>query len=139
MSWLTDQINLDDIHRVVQQFYLKARHHPVIGHHFDDIADFSAHEKKITGFWWMVMGGNTLEIPGGPPRIDMINKHMALGISAEDLSTWVGMFEQTLFDELPMDVASAWQVKVHEIASHLKALVIDGQTGGIQIKESREL
>ena len=135
MSWLTDQLKLNDIHRVVQQFYLKARQHRVIGHHFDGIADFSSHEEKITAFWWMALGGKASALPAGAPALDMINKHMALGIDANDLSVWLGLFEQTLFEEIDMELASAWQIKLHEIASHLKALVIDGKYGGIQIKE----
>lgn len=137
MSWLTDQLNLKDVLRVVQRFYIKAQQHPLIGHYFDAINDFSSHEKKIAEFWWLALGGRINDLPNGAPSIDMINIHIALGINAGDLKIWLGLFEQTLFEELEMDLASAWQTKLHEIANHLKALAIDGKAGGIQIKESQ--
>lgn len=138
MSWLTDQLNLNNVLRVVQHFYIKARQHPVIGHYFEGIDDFGLHEKKISEFWWLALGGKTSALPDGAPSIDMINVHIALGINEADLEIWLGLFEQTLFEELEMDLASAWQIKLHEIANHLKALAIDGKTGGIQIKESQK-
>jgi len=39
MSWLTDQLNLNDIFYVVQRFYDQARSHPDIGHFFSRIED----------------------------------------------------------------------------------------------------
>ena len=138
MSWLTDQLNLNDVLHVVQCFYIKARQHPAIGHYFDGIDDFSFHEKKITEFWWLALGGKISELPDGAPKIDMINIHIALGINAADLKIWQSLFEQTLFEELESSIADAWQLKMHEIARHLKALAIDGKTSGIEIKESRQ-
>jgi hemoglobin len=137
MSWLTDQLNLNDVLRVIQRFYIKAQQHPSIGHYFEGIDNFSSHEKKISEFWWLALGGKVDDLPDGAPSIDMINIHIALSINADDLKIWLGLFEQTLFEKLEMDLASAWQIKLHEIANHLKALAIDGKAGGIQITESR--
>ena len=136
MKTLTDQLTLNDVLHVVQCFYIKARQHPLIGHYFDDIEDFSFHEKKITEFWWLALGGRISNLPDGAPEIDMINVHIALGINADDLEVWKGLFEQTLFEELETGIAEAWQLKMHEIAKHLKALAIDGKSPGLQIKES---
>ncbi|MDH5392789.1 MAG: group III truncated hemoglobin [Gammaproteobacteria bacterium] len=136
MSWLTDQLGLNDVHRVIQKFYLKARQHAVIAHHFEAIDDFSSHEEKITAFWWLALGGNLADLPHGAAAIDMINKHMALGITENDLNIWLSLFEQTLAEEITPELASAWQTKLHGIASHVKALLIEGKPGGIQIKDS---
>ncbi|MDH5516445.1 MAG: group III truncated hemoglobin [Gammaproteobacteria bacterium] len=133
MSQLTDQLNLSDIRRVTQQFYLKARHDPIIGHYFDHIDDFTSHEEKISAFWWLALGGTTAELPAAVPSFDMINKHILLGIKESDLTIWLGHFEQTLFETLETELASAWKAKAFEIASHLKALAIEGKSGGIHI------
>ncbi|MDH5424871.1 MAG: group III truncated hemoglobin [Gammaproteobacteria bacterium] len=138
MSGLTDQLNTEDVHRVVQHFYLQARQHPVIGHHFAGIDDFRSHEEKITAFWWLALGGTVAELANGAPAIDMINKHIALGINAKDLELWLGLFEQTLDEEIQSTLASAWKVKLREIAAHLKKLAIDKEAGGIQIKEAEK-
>lgn len=135
MSRLTEQLNVNDVQRVVQRFYTKARQQPIIGHYFDRITDFSSHEIKITAFWWLALGGKIEDLPNGAPDVDMINIHIALGINDNDLIVWIGLFEQTLFEELEMDIASAWQIKLHQIANHLKALAIDGKTSGLQIQE----
>lgn len=138
MSRLTDQLNLNDVHRVVQQFYLKARQHPVISHYFAGIEDFHLHEEKITAFWWIALGGKITDLPGAAPAFDMINKHLALGILEADLGIWLSLFEQTLFENIEESLASEWLTKVHEIARHLKALVIDGEAMGLQIRESQK-
>lgn len=131
MSYLTDQLNFNDIHNVIASFYDKARQHQRIGHFFSVIEDFSLHENKIAAFWWMALGGETARLPFEPPAIDMINKHLALGISAQDLDIWLSLFDQTLFEELDEGLAGIWQLRAHEIASHLKALVIEGQPAGL--------
>lgn len=136
MSRLTVQLQLGRIHRVVHQFYLKARQHSVIAHHFQHINDFSSHEEKITAFWWLALGGSATDLVNGAPSIDMINKHLAMAITGRDLAVWLELFKQTLFEELEEDLANAWLAKLNEIANHLKALVIEGKSGGIQITES---
>ena len=135
MSWLTDQLNLNEIYRVVQRFYDKARKDSDIGHFFLRIKDFSEHEKKITAFWWLALGGSSDALPDGTPSIDMTTKHIALGIKEKDLHKWLVLFNQTLNEELKKDLADAWKIKLDGIASHLKALAIDGKSGGLQIKE----
>ena len=102
MSWLTDQLNLDDIHSVVQSFYNKARQHTTISHFFNHIDDFQSHEEKITAFWWMALGGKASKLPNGAPALDMIRKHMVLGINDNDLKIWLSLFEETLFEQLEM-------------------------------------
>lgn len=138
MSWLTDQINLNDVSHVIQCFYNKARTDPKIGHFFAGIDDFTEHEKRIAAFWWLALGGQTKDLPGTTPSFDMINKHLALGIADSDLEVWLLLFKQTLDEELENDYARAWQIKLDEIARHLKALVIDGnKPAGIQITETK--
>lgn len=135
MSWLTDQLNVSGVHHVVQCFYMKARNDATIGHYFDGIDDFSLHEERITAFWWLALGGTTAQLSGPVPSFDMINKHIALGIDADDLEIWLNIFEQTLFENLEAGLASDWLTKAGEIAGHLKAMVADGKSAGLQIRE----
>ena len=135
MSWLTDQLNLNDIFRVVQHFYDKARKDTDIGHFFSRIEDFSQHEKKISAFWWLALGGASDSLPEGAPSFDMITRHINLGLKEEDLEKWLNLFNQTLDEELEKDLANAWRIKLDGIARHLKALAIEGRSGGLQIKE----
>lgn len=135
MSRLIDQLNLNDIFRVVQHFYDKARKDTDIGHFFSDIEDFRQHEKKITAFWWLALGGSASTLPEGAPSFDMISKHTVLDIKEKDLEKWLFLFSQTLDEELEKDLANAWRMKLDGITRHLKALAIEGKSGGLQIKE----
>jgi len=135
MSWLTEQLNLKDVLRVVQRFYDKARDDADIGHYFSAIKDFSEHEQRISYFWWLALGGTTNDLEKPAPSFDMINKHIALGITQVDLAIWLKLFKQTLDEELETAIAESWWSKAEEIARHLKALAIDGKAAGLQITE----
>lgn len=135
MSRLTEQLNLKDVHRVVQCFYDKARDDADIGHYFSTIEDFSEHEQRISCFWWLALGGKTDELEKPAPNFDMIKKHIALGITTTDLSIWLKLFKQTLNEELETTIAESWWNKAEEIARHLKALAIDRKPTGLQITE----
>ena len=135
MSGLTEQLNLKDVQRVVQRFYDKARHDADIGHYFSAIKDFSKHEYRISCFWWLALGGKTTDLETPTPNFDMINKHIALGINAVDLSIWLKLFKQTLYQELETAMAENWWKKTEEIARHLQSLAIERKPTGLQITE----
>jgi len=135
MSRLTEQLNLKDVHHVVQCFYDKARHDADIGHYFLSIKDFTEHEHRISYFWWLALGGTTNDLEKPAPSFDMINKHIALGITEADLSIWLKLFKQTLDEELETAIADSWRNKAEEIARHLKALAIDGKAARLQFTE----
>lgn len=65
----------------------------------------------------------------------MIGKHFPLGIKAEDLQHWLGLFSETLAEKLDEPKALMWMDKVMTIAARLKQIVIDNQATGVQIKK----
>ncbi len=121
----------EDIQRVVETFYAKAMTHPQIGHFFAHIENVAEHEKRIVDFWWISMGGKLQQ----PPAIDMIGKHLPLGVSAADLDIWLSLFSETLQQQLPENLSSQWLDKVLVIADRLKQIVIDGRPMGVQIDD----
>ena len=135
MSWLTDQITLNEVHHVVQCFYDKVIENAEIGHFFSGIENFDNHIKDIAVFWWLALGGNTSYLNQPAPKFDMLNKHRALGINNHDLDVWLRLFKETLNTELKEDVAESWEIKLDEIAAHLKTLVIEGRIPGLQIRD----
>lgn len=135
MSQLTDQITLNDVERLVQCFYSKATSNEEIGHFFANIENFESHIHGIAVFWWLALGGTTSDLAEPPPSFDMTNKHLALGIADKDLEVWLGLFKETLGEELEPAIAANWEEKLDEIARHLKTIVIDGKSRGLQIKE----
>jgi len=122
----------EEIRNVIQAFYAKLMADAQLSHFFDHIDDFAEHEQRIVDFWFISMGGK-LE---NPPKIDMIGKHFPLGIKAEDLQHWLGLFSETLGEKLEEPKALMWMDKVMTIAARLKQIVIDNQAMGVQIKKS---
>ena len=122
----------EEIEKVVHAFYEKVIQSPELGHFFKHIADFSEHEKRITDFWWVSMGGKL----DTPPKIDMIGKHFPLGIKQQDLEIWLALFSETLGQQLEEQKALFWMDKVMLIAARLKQIVIDNQAMGLQIQDS---
>ncbi|TNF37274.1 MAG: group III truncated hemoglobin [Gammaproteobacteria bacterium] len=128
---LARKINYMQVQQVVHAFYKKLRKHSQLGPFFAHIDNFSHHEKRITDFWWMSLGGKLEQ----PPKIDMIGKHFPLGIRADDLELWLILFRNTLEEQLPEDIAAQWMHKAMQIAARIKQIVIDHKPMGIQIRE----
>ena len=128
---LHQQISFAQVQQVVHLFYNKLQAHPSLSVFFRHIPDFTEHEYRISCFWWMSMGGRLEQ----PPRLDMISRHMPLGIRDEDLHTWLALFEQTLNEQLPADIAHQWLEKARKIGGRLKQIVIDKKPAGLQIQE----
>ncbi len=128
---LAKKINYMQVQQFVHAFYKKLLLHPQLSHFFDSIDDFTLHEKRITDFWWMSLGGKL----DHPPKIDMIGKHFPLGIKANDLELWLGLFSQTLGEQLPEEIATQWMHKAMQIAARIKQIVIDHKPMGLNIQD----
>lgn len=127
---LSEQLEYTQVAEVIHAFYGKLMQHPKLGTFFKDIEDFPVHEKRIVDFWWMSMGGKLEQ----PPKIDMIGKHFALGIQAEDLETWLVLFGETLGEHLEQSLAARWMDKALQIGARLKQIAIDHQPMGVNLK-----
>jgi len=121
----------EEIEQVISAFYQKVTGHSQLGHFFESIEDFSSHEKRITDFWWVSMGGKLEQ----PPKIDMIGKHFSLGIKSNDLEVWLALFSETLGENLSEAKSRYWMDKVLTIAARLKQIVIEHQGLGVQLHE----
>lgn len=120
-----------EIESVIQAFYEKVIRHPQLGHFFEHIEDFAEHQKRIVDFWWISLGGKLQH----PPKIDMIGKHMPLGIKQEDLEIWLALFSETLDEQLSESQSIFWLDKAMVIGARLRQIVIEHQPMGVQIKE----
>lgn len=129
---LPNQLTYPQVQQLIQAFYQQLLAHPQLSPYFSHIDDFSHHEKRITDFWWLALGGRLPQ----PPKIDMINKHMPLGINASDLTIWLEILDTTLDRQLTNEQAQQWKEKAHQIGTRLKQIVIEKQSTGIQIGET---
>lgn len=100
---------------VVAEFYACVRAHPGLGPVFAaHVADWPAHEEKITRFWrnailhHRVYDGNPLE------------KHRNAGnVRIPMFDVWLGLFDSVLRRDLPPDTAAAWSALAHRIGRAL--------------------
>jgi hemoglobin len=127
---LCEIINYSQVQQVVHAFYNKLIHHDELAHFFKHIDDFDSHEKRVSDFWWLALGGKLDKTP----KIDMIGKHFPLGIQQENLETWLAIFSETLGEELNEEAAIIWMDKALQIGARIKQIVIDHKPMGIPIK-----
>jgi len=106
------------IAHLVDAFYAKARHHPVLGPVFAQaIADqaWPAHLQKLYAFWSSVM------LTSGRYKGNPVAVHERVaGIEPALFGIWLDLFEQTAAETFPPDIAEAFAVKARRIAEGLK-------------------
>ncbi len=101
---LCEQIGRDQVAVVVHDFYGRLQAEDMMRLFFVGMGDFTEHEALIADFWWTAMGGKL----GQPRAFDILARHRALGVTAEALQRWLQLFEATLREHLPPELAQRW-------------------------------
>lgn len=115
-----------DIARVVARFYTQVRAHPMLGPVFAvHISDWPPHEEKITRFWCNAILHD--RVYDGNPM--MVHKQ-AGNVQPGMFSTWLGLFDSVLQDELDPAQAAGWSELAHRIGRSLRAGVSDVTPAG---------
>lgn len=118
---LCDRIGRGRVEAVVARFYDRLEMDPQLGGYFASLPDLQAHRQRIADFWWLAMGGRLAE----PPQVDMIGAHSPLGLGRDDFSRWLALFEETLQQSLPADLANQWLQMAQAVAQRLMGQVVD--------------
>lgn len=108
------------IERVVKHFYAAVRTDDVLGPLFNGILSkdpeiWRTHEAKIANFWANAIL-HERSYDGNPMLVHS-------GISALDptmFTNWLGLFDKTLSDQLPADLALQWSTLAHRIGRGLR-------------------
>ncbi len=129
---LCDKIGRERIERQIHAFYEKLQNDPEMKGFFEHIEDFSAHEKRIADFWWNAMGGRLDE----PPQIDMVGKHIPLGIRDVHVDRWLGVFKETLYEVMEPELADQWYLMAEGIATRLRQIVVHHEMPGTPVQKS---
>ncbi len=108
---LCQQIDRDTVARVVREFYRCILAEPGLASYFAPIDDWSAHESYVTDFWWGLMGGRVKR----PRPHAMEAGHRGLRFGPGELARWLALFEQTLQQQLPADIADQWNTLAQQI------------------------
>lgn len=113
-------ITRDQIETVVKHFYARVRVDPVLRPLFNGILSkdpeiWRTHKAKIANFWANAIlhehsyDGNPMLVHSG---ISAIEPSM--------FTNWLALFDQTLSDQLPPDLALQWSTLAHRIGRGLR-------------------
>ena len=112
------EISPDEIQQVVRVFYARIRQHPELGPVFGahiDPDEWPAHEAKIADFWRnAILRENSYS--GNPMRVHLQTPE----IKVEHFEMWLGLFDQTLSEELNPTAARAFSTLAHRIGDGFK-------------------
>lgn len=116
---LCDKIGRERVATVVTAFYRAVDEDAVLAPFFAAVPDRAAHERRVTDFWWIAMGGWLDE----PPVVNMAGIHTGRGIRDQHVARWLDVFRTTLHRELPPELAEAWATMAEGIGARLRASI----------------
>ncbi|MGA7802153.1 MAG: group III truncated hemoglobin [Gammaproteobacteria bacterium] len=99
-----ERIGHDRVAAVVDDFYERVQAHPALAVPFLMVNDWALHKARLTHFWWVALGGRRYR----PDRYDVAGKHLAVGVNDALVDDWLALFDATLRDHLPPELAHAW-------------------------------
>lgn len=115
------EVARSDIEQVVHAFYARVRAHPVLAQVFArHVDDWPAHEEKITRFW-----ANALLFEGDYDGNPMQAHMQAQNVKPVHFDHWLGLFDDTLYANLPSHLAIQWSLLAHRIGRGLSMGVED--------------
>ena len=129
---LCEKIGRERIEQQIHRFYEKLRKDEEMKGFFAHIPDFAEHEQRIADFWWTAMGGRLDHDPG----IDMVGRHMPLGIEDRHIGRWLAYFRETLFEVMEPELAEQWFMMAEGIAMRLRQVVVQGEIPGMPRRPS---
>ncbi|MEA3219203.1 group III truncated hemoglobin [Immundisolibacter sp.] len=101
---------------VVADFYDRVRHDPELGPTFAEVRDWDEVKARIGHFWWIDLGGERY-------RDDVYNPHTVhrhFGVRPEQVDPWLRLFEATVRDHLPAELAEVWLTRARRMADWVR-------------------
>lgn len=112
------EIGLPRMRAVVDDFYDRVQKHPDLAGPFRIVADWDEHKARLSHFWWMSLGGPRYR----PDEYSVAPKHALVGVTPALIDTWLALFEATLRDHLPAELAEAWLARARNMGRSLKLM-----------------
>lgn len=106
-----------DISTVVNAFYQKVEHDPILKVPFQSVHDWPDHIKRLAHFWWIRFGGKPYMFSHYNP----VTKHYFAGFNQTFLKHWLKLFHQTLNEKLSPQQAMTWKTISEHMGKGLSA------------------
>jgi hemoglobin len=113
---LSARLGRDCITAVVSDFYQRVQNDPALAPSFSQVRDWDAVKARLAHFWWIDLGGARY-------RDDVYNPHAVhrhFGVTPEQVEPWRRLFEATVHDHLPPDLAEVWLERVRRMADWVR-------------------
>lgn len=113
---LAARLGRETIAAVVSDFYDRVQHDPDLAPTFAQVRDWAQVKARIAHFWWLDLGGERY-------RDDVYNPHTVhrhFGVRPEQVAPWLRLFEATVRDHLPPDLADIWLTRVRRMADWVR-------------------
>lgn len=113
---LAARLGRETMTAVVADFYERARRDPDLGPSFAQVKDWDEVKARIAHFWWIDLGGERY-------RDDVYNPHTVhrhFGVRPEQVDPWLRLFETTVRDHLPADLAEVWLTRARRMADWVR-------------------
>ncbi len=96
----------DDILRVVEDFYTRIQHDPILQVPFRSVGNWPEHIQRLSHFWWVRFGGKPYLFNHYNP----VAKHFFAGFNRELLTRWLALFHEVLEMHLRPEQATLWKM-----------------------------
>jgi hemoglobin len=115
MEDIANQIGLEQVRKIVSEFYDLVQQHPTLAAPFAIVTDWPEHKAHLTHFWWVSLGGKRYR----EKPYSVAEKHAMAGFTPELLQDWLALFEQTLNRHLSAELARKWHARAEHIGRSL--------------------
>jgi hemoglobin len=105
----------EDLGRLVERFYAKARRDPLIGPVFERaVEDWDEHLARLTDFWSSVM------LTSGRYKGNPFGAHSPLKLQPEFFTRWLQLWDEVTTELFQPEIAWALQQKARRIGESLQ-------------------
>lgn len=104
-----------DIYKVIHNFYTRIQQDSILSVSFRSVHDWPEHIQRLTQFWWIRFGGRPYMFSEYNPVV----KHFYAGFNESLLQRWLGIFQQTLNDNLTPEQSHLWNMISQRIGQSL--------------------
>ena len=110
-------LSKEQIAQVVDAFYDRVQLDEGLAQPFSIVTDWTHHKALISHFWWMTLGGDRYM----DYSYSVAPKHRAVGFTPDLLNgNWLPLFERTMREILPDDIADVWMAQARRIGRSLE-------------------
>jgi hemoglobin len=129
-----EEIGLEKIKAVVDEFYNRIQEHPTLAEPFQIVEDWPEHKDKLAHFWWLSLGGE----PYANYQYNVGPLHMVLPINDSHVEDWLELFFEVMSKHIPEEQVDAWHGRAQNMGRSIKMMVAYHQQASQQWQQNKQ-